>query len=170
MFWSRVSTSSRLISPHQVNEKHHCIWSSLKPMDDLQRSSSRPVNNRFINIFFRRKKWNLMLQIWDPRELVWTMYHTRILRSYIEYFLHRLRFSKTLDAWNKVSWGIWARHYHWEINFPNHVLSVVHKHMNSNMCLKFCYFHQTPTTTMVESKESENRKAVSPNSGMKESL
>lgn len=131
MFWSKVSTLSRLISPHQVNEKHHCIWSAPKPMDGLQRSSSWPVNTN------DRKKWNLVLQIWDPRQLVQTIHHTQILRNYIDDLLHPLRFSKTLDAWNKVSWGIWGGHYCWEIiNLPNHILTIVHKHMNSNTCLK----------------------------------
>lgn len=134
MLWSRVSTRSRLISPHQVNEKHQCIWWGHKRMNGLPRSSSWPVNNG------NRKKWNLMLQIWDPRELVWTIQHTKILRNYIENLLRPLKFSQTLDAWNKVSWGIWARHCYWEIiNFPNHILTILLKHMNNNMCLKIFF-------------------------------
>lgn len=68
---------------------------------------------------------------------MWTVHHTQILRNYIEDLLHPLGFSETLDAWNEVSWGIWARDCCWEIiNFPNHILTSVLKHMHINMCLK----------------------------------
>lgn len=88
MFCSRVSTIGRWICPHQVNEKHQCIWSVPNPRivcEDHPHGQRATESNAFLRCRFKFQ---------DPREPVSNALNTdfeELYRGLHDMLLHFLK-------------------------------------------------------------------------------